>query len=105
VVEYSDLVKADPENAEWACNLAAALLLRASKTPARAGNDEVEALRYADQAAHLNPKLVEAQFNRGLALEALGRANEARADFAKIAARGDAWSDAAREHLRPEGRN
>lgn len=110
VVEFADLVEAEPEKAAWACNLAAALLVRAATIPANAAGDLQGALRYADQAARLNPGLVEARFNRGIALEALGRTSDAQQAFAEVVAYGDSWSEAAREHLTeldvgPKGRN
>ena len=55
---------------------------------------------YAEAALSLDPALREAAFNRGLALKALGRVEEARRVFASMAGSGDAWSNAARDELR-----
>lgn len=99
VAEYLALLAEDPENAEWANNLAAALLVRATNAPGTMARDNAEALQYAERACRLKPDLVEACFNHGLALEALGQTVEARALFTELAARGDAWSAAAQEQL------
>ena len=48
----------------------------------------------------MDPGLKEAQFNRGLALRMLGRADEARQAFAEIEREGGSWSPAARDQLR-----
>lgn len=76
-------------------DLAAAYLVAASRTddPDAAG----KALVAADRALALNGRLPEALFNRALALEALGRAHEARAvwkTYASLPAR-DAWTEEA----------
>ena len=100
VAEYAGLVKDEPASAEWSSNLAAALLVRASAVPGAADRDLSEALRHAEQAVRQDPALSEAGFNRSLALKALGRVEEARRGFSEMAARGDAWSAAARNQLR-----
>lgn len=100
VAEYARLVKDEPASAEWASNLAAALLVRASTVPGSPDRDLPEALRHAEQAVRLDPTLSEAGFNRSLALKALGRFEEARRGLSEMAARGDAWSTAARDQLR-----
>ncbi len=100
VAEYARLVRDEPASAGWSSNLAAALLVRALTVPGSADHDLPEALRHAEQAARLDPALSEAGFNRGLALKALGRVEEARRGFNEMAERGDAWSAAARDQLR-----
>jgi|CXWL01.1.fsa_nt_gi hypothetical protein len=99
VAEFLNLLAEEPDNAEWASNLAAALLVRATNAPETEARDNTEALKYAERACRLNPALVEACFNHGIALETLGKAVDARAVFTQLAARGDSWSAAAREQL------
>lgn len=103
VAGYLALTAEDPDNAEWASNLAAALLVRAASAPDAEESDRAEALRHAERACRTNPGLVEACFNRGLALAALGKGDEAQAVFARLAERGDAWSAAARDQLHQPG--
>lgn len=98
--EYSRLAQEEPASAEWSNNLAVALLVRASTGAGNADRDFSEALRHAERARSLDPALGEAEFNRCLALKGLGRVEEARRGFSEMAARGDAWSAAARDQLR-----
>ncbi len=99
VAEYEGLLAEDPDNLEWASNLAAALLVRATNTPETEARDNALALRHAERACRLKPGLVESCFNHGLALAALGRGLDAEAVFTRLAARRDAWSAAAQEQL------
>lgn len=103
VAGYSQLVRDEPGAAAWASNLAAALMVRASRRNDGAGpqNDDIlKALEFAEKAHQLEPGLDEARFNRALALEMLSRTEESRRAFEEIAARGHPWSGAARDHLR-----
>lgn len=100
VTEYSQLTVAEPDRPRWMNNLSAALLVRASLSADPRPGDLDGALRYAEAALSLDPALREAAFNRGLALKALGRVEEARRVFASMAGSGDAWSNAARDELR-----
>ena len=111
VVTYSQLVQEEPQSAEWASNLAAALIVRASSgadtegpaegAPGANGQrDKEEALRLAQLALRLDPALSEARFNLGLALKLMGRVGEARQVFSELEARSDPWREAAREQLR-----
>lgn len=99
VAEYQALLAEDPDNANWASNLAAALLVRATNAPETEARDNNEALHYAERGCARNPAIVEACFNQGLALEALGKTAEAQSVFSQLAARGDSWREAAREQL------
>ncbi|MEO8359361.1 MAG: zf-HC2 domain-containing protein [Vicinamibacteria bacterium] len=103
VTSYSQLVRDEPASAAWSSDLAAALLVRAYRGGGGAdprNDDALKALESSDRALQLDPRLIEARFNRGLALEMLGRADESRTTFAEIEAQGGAWSAAARDHLR-----
>lgn len=95
---FSQLTRDDPATAAWPCNLAAALLVRAAIRGTKA--DETEALRSAEAALRLDPNLVEARFNRGLALKATGRLEEARLAFSEIQGEGDGWGEAVKAQLR-----
>lgn len=101
---YFELAQEQPTAAEWRSDLAAALLVRASRygpdDTSRRDHDLGEALRSAERAVTMAPGLLEARFNLGLALKDLGRADEARRVFAEVEARRDDWSAAARDELR-----
>lgn len=84
-----------PESALVWSDLAAAYLVAAERAGDRDAADK--ALSAADRALALETQLPEALFNRALALEALGRADAARAAwraYAALPAR-DAWGDEA----------
>jgi tetratricopeptide (TPR) repeat protein len=103
VAGYEQLLQDDPGTAAWASNLAAALLVHAAdegETLDRRDRDAESALRHAEAALRLDSELPEARFNRGLALKALGRSEEAQQTFTEIERQGGSWSAAAREQLR-----
>lgn len=103
VRDFEQLRRDDPKSAEWASNLAAALLVRAGSeaaTPELRDQDAQAALQQAEAALELDSNLDEARFNQGLALQMLGRSEEARKVFAMIEAQGGMWSAAARDELR-----
>lgn len=100
---FEQLRRDDPKSAEWASNLAAALLVRAGSEaglPELRDGDAKSALQQAEAALQLDPNLDEARFNHGLALKRLGRSEEARTVFAAIESQGGEWSAAARDELR-----
>ena len=88
-----------PGSAMLLSDLAAAhLALAAIESPAH----WTAALDAADQALRLAPDLAAARFNRALALDGLGRADDARAAWQAVAADptdDPAWRDEAQRHL------
>jgi tetratricopeptide (TPR) repeat protein len=91
-----------PETATYQNDLAAAYLARAAS---RGGGDDArQALAAAERALALRADMPEAMFNRALALEMLGRHDEARRAWDALAGRRDrGWAAEATRHLRQQG--
>jgi tetratricopeptide (TPR) repeat protein len=90
---------AEPKNAEFLTDLSAAYLARGVGTNAQA--DLRNALTATDRALESNPQLLEARFNRALALEALRQWDAARAAWVDYLSRERSaqWRDEAQTHL------
>jgi tetratricopeptide (TPR) repeat protein len=89
-----------PPEAPTLTDLSAAYLTRAARNRDR--SDLLKALALADRAIKSDPQMVEALFNRALALERLSLVREARdawRDYLKIDG-GSGWAGEARSHLR-----
>jgi hypothetical protein len=73
----SELAMRMPQSARLASDLAAAYIARAENYGAV--EDNVKALQFAERATQLDPQMVEAWFNRALALKAIGSTEAVRA--------------------------
>jgi hypothetical protein len=90
----------DPSNATYLSDLAAALLTRGLRLQSQP--DLQQALNFATTAIERDGQLLEARFNRALALDALGQSDAARAAWTDYLQRdsSSAWAAEARQHLR-----
>lgn len=89
------VTQVEPGRAAYWSDLAAAYLVRATRTGDT--EDHRRALEAADRALALAPRLPEALFNRALALDGLGRADEAREAWDRAVAASDSdWRAATR---------
>ena len=94
------LSKANPGDAKLQNDLAAAYLVAANRNDST--DDASRALAAANRALEIDPRMSEALFNRGLAAQAAGLRDEARAAwqaYLKVDDR-SGWADEARAHLR-----
>jgi tetratricopeptide (TPR) repeat protein len=89
--------ESDPRNAKYASDLAAALI-------AAAGSDRTRldsAVAASDRALRIDPHSPDALFNRAVALERLGRDDDARAAYQRYLAvdSTSSWAAEARQHI------
>jgi hypothetical protein len=91
---------ADPANARYLNDLAAAFLTRGLRQQSQP--DLQQALDRANAAIDLDGQLLDARFNRALALDALGKRDEARAAWTDYLQRDSTseWANEARQRLR-----
>jgi cellulose synthase operon protein C len=99
ITDLQHAATAEPANAIYLSDLAAALVTRGIRQQKQ--NDLDEALKRADEALAKEPRHAEALFNRALALESLGRKDAARAAWeAYLQVDGSSsWAGEARQHL------
>jgi cellulose synthase operon protein C len=99
ITDLQSAATAEPANATYLSDLAAAFLTRGIRQQKQ--NDLDEALKRADEALAKEPRHAEALFNRALALESLGQKEAARAAWeAYLQVDGtSAWAGEARQHL------
>ena len=100
VATLEEAVRTSPTDAQIHSDLAAAYIARASQRPER--DDLQRGLAAANRALNLNRILVEALFNRALALERLSLNDDAREAWRAYLTIDDqsGWADEARVHLR-----
>jgi cellulose synthase operon protein C len=99
ITDLQHAASADPANAIYRSDLAAAFLTRGIRT--QSSQDLQQALARADEALAKEPRHAEALFNRALALELSGQRAASRAAweaFLQVDATSD-WSAEARQHL------
>jgi hypothetical protein len=100
ITDLQQASTADPANARYLNDLAAALLTRGTRDQSQP--DLQQALDRANAAVARDGQLLEAWFNRALALEALGKRAEARAAWTDYLQRDSTseWAQEARQRLR-----
>ena len=99
IEDLQHAVTADPANATYLSDLAAALLTRGIRQ--QNPQDLEQALRRADEAIAVAPRHLDALFNRALALDQLGEQERARQAWNDYLAVDDksGWAREARQHL------
>lgn len=99
ITALEDAIAEDPQPAQYHSDLAAAYLARARH--GRRPDDLPRALGAAQRAVDRNDALLEARFNRALALQALFLEAQARAAWEEYLSRdsGSDWAEEARRHL------
>jgi tetratricopeptide (TPR) repeat protein len=97
---FDECTALDPQSADWWSDLSAALLARSHHSGH--AEDAARALEAADTALKNDPNLVEAQFNKALALEALQVKDQAAAAWRQYLTLDSTspWSKEATQHLR-----
>ncbi len=100
ITQLQQASTADPANARYLNDLAAALLTRGLRQQSQP--DLQQALDRANAALERDGQLLEARFNRALAHEALGRRDEARVAWTDYLQHDSTsgWADEARQRLR-----
>ena len=99
VQSLEDAVAQEPGNGDLQSDLAAAYLVQATREDR--AEDYPKALTAAERAIKANPSLIEAWFNRALALEALSLTSEAKKawqDYLKHDP-SSKWAEEAKQHL------
>jgi tetratricopeptide (TPR) repeat protein len=97
IAQLQAAAESDPRNEKYASDLAAALI-------AAAGSDRTHldsAVAACDRALRIDPRSPDALFNRAVALEVLGRDNDARAAYQRYLAvdSKSPWAAEARRHF------
>ncbi len=98
IADLQHAATAEPANATYLSDLAAALLTRGIRQQTRP--DLQQALERANEAIERDPAALEALFNRALALESLGQQDAARAAWeAYLQVDSSSWAGEARQRL------
>jgi hypothetical protein len=97
IAQLQAAAESDPRNEKYASDLAAALI-------AAAGSDRTHldsAVAACDRALRIDPRSPDALFNRAMALEVLGRYDDARAAYQRYLAvdSKSPWAAEARQHV------